>query len=526
MSSQDDADLDIQPPRTRWVFLIPLTLLAVSGVLLCVIFFMDHRDDLPPKPNPLGLERAEAALPQPKPDDPPPDRPDRTRPVIRIAEEMDFETSPVLHPDEAVKQAITAVHQATGKAGLVPGSEFNYKSPKLNVLFRKSNLSDRDFAEMTVHLRKVKVPVMLRLGECPNLTGEALRSLRGVENLRRLELNRLHFTDEDFHYLGLLNQLQDLTVESDQITNTGLSGIAPLTGLQFLSLTDCSKLDVAGMIHLKGLTNLRSLYWQVLSEVTDEGLANLQGMVHLESLYLAGSRLTDAGLGSVRHLKGLRELRLDQLQQITDRGLTHLKNLTSLRELTIYQADRVPEAGFAALAGMDNLTALYCYCNGCTDEALRHFSGLTGLKKLSLNGCPIKGLGLGHLTRLKNLRDLGLSHTETDDAGLKHLAALPRLVMLDLTHTNITDEGLKHLATLPDLMSLELNETKITDAGLAHLKGAPSLSELKLDHTPVTDACLAHLSAMPALRHVSILRTKITAAGRKELSKISRLSVD
>ncbi|MCE9543933.1 MAG: hypothetical protein K8T25_00180 [Planctomycetia bacterium] len=91
-----------------------------------------------------------------------------------------------------------------------------------------------------------------------------------------------------------------------------------------------------------------------------------------------------------------------------------------------------------------------------------------------------------------------LRNAKVTDSGLEHLKGLTGLRRLDLDGTQITDNGLEHLKGLKALQTLWLNETQVTDNGLEHLRGLTTLQWLRLDGTKVTDAGVARLQkALP-----------------------------
>jgi len=86
-----------------------------------------------------------------------------------------------------------------------------------------------------------------------------------------------------------------------RITDDGLQCLKGLTQLRKLDLDD-TKITDAGLAPLKGLTQLPRLDLEN-TQITDAGLEYLKGMTQLEQLDLDGTKVTDAGL--VRHPQSL-----------------------------------------------------------------------------------------------------------------------------------------------------------------------------------------------------------------------------
>jgi hypothetical protein len=73
--------------------------------------------------------------------------------------------------------------------------------------------------------------------------------------------------------------------------------------------------------------------------------------------------------------------------------------------------------------GSDGIQALCVAANpDIDDDALRHLSGLTGLRTLDLGGTKVTDAGLEHLEPLVGLQQLQLAETDTTAEGRAHLA--------------------------------------------------------------------------------------------------------
>jgi hypothetical protein len=67
-----------------------------------------------------------------------------------------------------------------------------------------------------------------------------------------------------------------------------------LTNLRSLELTE-TRVSDAGMVHLKGLARLQGLDLSG-TDVTDAGLRHLKGLIRLQYLSLAWTKVTNAGV--------------------------------------------------------------------------------------------------------------------------------------------------------------------------------------------------------------------------------------
>jgi len=139
----------------------------------------------------------------------------------------------------------------------------------------------------------------------------------------------------------------------------------------------------------------------------DSDLERIKEFSQIRYLYLAGTSVSNAGLGNIRDLSHLRELALDQTN-IGDDGLECLQGLKELR-LLLVSWTKISDAG------------------------LKHLEGLAELETLDLRGTKITGEGLMHLR---------------GNAKLRHLLLVPE--MLDAN--NVTEESIRAIKKyLPNL---------------------------------------------------------------------------
>jgi internalin A len=127
-----------------------------------------------------------------------------------------------------------------------------------------------------------------------------------------------NLSDADLEVLKELKQLAELAIDGASadvlkarsrgaITDAGLANLRGMNDLKRLDIRNTRVTD-AGLCHLKGLTTLESLLLMNM-EITGPGLENLAGLHQLEFLSLWGTDVSDSGLD---HLKGLSQLkRLD-----------------------------------------------------------------------------------------------------------------------------------------------------------------------------------------------------------------------
>ena len=126
--------------------------------------------------------------------------------------------------------------------------------------------------------------------------------------------------------------LWGLHAEGSLVNDHELRFLSPLTGLQFLDLTDTAVTD-AGLVHLLGLENLETIsLWD--TAVTDDGVQLLARLPRLRQLGLGNTSVSDAGLRALQRCRGLRLLQLWGTA-VEGPGLVHLHGLPELEMVTL-----------------------------------------------------------------------------------------------------------------------------------------------------------------------------------------------
>ena len=167
-----------------------------------------------------------------------------------------------------------------------------------------------------------------------------------------------------------------------------------------------------------------------LKELSDPAFADV------ETALLARTRISDAGVKYLRHLK-LRELDLYRTP-ITDAGLAHLEGLPI--EILNLTGTAVTDAGLAFLSEMP-------------------------LSRLILRNTAVAGDGLAQLGS-PTIHFLDLSFSRITDANLAAIADWEQLEIIDLSETSITDKGFLQLLEAPKLAQVHISGTGVTQEGM------------------------------------------------------------
>jgi hypothetical protein len=192
--------------------------------------------------------------------------------------------------------------------------------------------------------------------------------------------------------------------------------------------------------YLKALPGLRTLdlNW---NRVTNAVLEQTQGSwPDLEELGLDGTEVTDSGIARLeKATPRLQSLSLTGNRGVTDIGIARLTKLP-LRQLHVSKT-RMTDAGLASVKELTALEELYCGHQAITDVGVEHLKDMPNLRSLALGETSVTDAGLVHVARLTKLEFLVLDGTAVTDAGMVHLKGLTALKRLRLADTAVTATG-------------------------------------------------------------------------------------
>jgi Leucine-rich repeat (LRR) protein len=153
----------------------------------------------------------------------------------------------------------------------------------------------------------------------------------------------------------------------------------------------------------------------------DKTAASLKGLKRIAALTVEdASGLTDRTLAVLGTLTNLRELSLTD-PKMTNVGMTSLKGLKELRKLYLIDADKVSDGGVAVLKGFVKLEELDLSGSGVTSGAGATFKTLTALKLLAVNKTKFGDAGVAQLKELRDLKKLEAVAAEVSEKAAKGL---------------------------------------------------------------------------------------------------------
>jgi Leucine-rich repeat (LRR) protein len=340
--------------------------------------------------------------------------------------------------------------------------------------------------------------------------------LHGLTKLKSLFLNSTHVGDDGLVNLQSLPNLDTLHLNGTQVGNgAGLARLKRLTNLAHLNLAGTQVRD-AGLDHVKHLTNLTQLNLAD-TRVSDAGLQHLLHLGKLSFLDLQRTRVSAKGMASLRAafpasvaFRWSEPNREAALAVLALGGTVHFQPETGKQDQPASAPSDLPSEYFrltrANLAGVrKSLGGLLPKLEALVDPTF------DGLVWLDLSGTSLTAADIRHLGPLTSLTELSLARTQVGDglACLKKLTGLRRLV---LDGAPIRGPELQHLKDLPVLTELRLSCPTLTDLGVCQLAHLRRLERLSLAGSGVTDAGLKHLHVLTALKQLDLTDTKVRAA--------------
>ena len=181
--------------------------------------------------------------------------------------------------------------------------------PRLaTAVFESGNVTGAGFLQYrgTSHLED------LSFGRCPLDAAGVQAISKGLPELKSLSVGLISLTDDTVVALRDLKRLERLSLVQCGVTDAGLAGIVELGSLKYLNL-DKAPVTGAGFRDCQGkLPDLESCLLNQ-AQLTDDGLRHLAAAApRMHMLSVVGTAVTDAGLKSLKEMRGLKLLCLSK----------------------------------------------------------------------------------------------------------------------------------------------------------------------------------------------------------------------
>ncbi|MBI1310478.1 SUMF1/EgtB/PvdO family nonheme iron enzyme [bacterium] len=184
----------------------------------------------------------------------------------------------------------------------------------------------------------------LSLQNCASLRDADFAVLGNLYDLRTAQLQHTSAGDAAVTGLTRLNNLRELQIGSEKLSDAGVRRICEIVSLHNLVLTeDASSVTDAGLADLWRLVNLRSLSIGA-PRITGSGLATLDELPKLDWMQLTGPGIGDVALQHAAQSPTLQRIFVGNWQnggppELTDAGLAHLAESRSLKQVDVIRRE-------------------------------------------------------------------------------------------------------------------------------------------------------------------------------------------
>lgn len=309
------------------------------------------------------------------------------------------------------------------------------------------------------------------------------RECARLDKLRSFSMISEAFTFEQMSSWPQLDQLEELEIHSNQLTDKDLDRIRRMGGLKHLKLGS-SSISSGAVQQLAALPALETLELRSIRNANARAVdsANRQGgFAAVQRLVIESAEIDDAMILGLGPFPELREVVLSHAQ-IGDRGLAHLLSGGNVHSIVLN--DPVDDFEQAAAVRCPGPRSFHLLGTPITGTGLAPLAGqeVTGFV---LDQTSLSDEGLATIGKVTDLRDLSLRETKVTGTGMRHLASMRTLSKVDLSGCPLTREGLAALAQLR-LFQLNVTKTPLTDADLMLFENCDTITRLIVSETKVT----------------------------------------
>ncbi len=179
-------------------------------------------------------------------------------------------------------------------------------------------------------------------------------------------------TDDDLKYFKYFENLSDLSIESNQITDLGIENIKSIYTIERLSLSGV-KLTNKSLNYIKKLTNIESLIIGD-KQFTDVCLENISGLNKITRILLLDTSINGSGLKYFSDKKNLKIINLSG-SPILDDGLKNISGLTNITDLDLSKT-KITDEGIKYLVNMNKMERLLLSGINVTDKCVPYLKSI------------------------------------------------------------------------------------------------------------------------------------------------------
>lgn len=371
-------------------------------------------------------------------------------------------------------------------------------------------------------------------------TDNNVQQLRSLKSLRKIDLTGNKASAEAIKALSAA--LPDCRIISDHGTfgpaatslppdRRGAAWVLSVGGSISIDTPDGTRLDIKELKDLPhGAFVVKKVSIQNRPQVMDDGLANLRGCSQLAAIYAYDTAITDQGLANLtdegsQPLENLTSLFIARTK-VSDTGLRYLADSKDLLYLDI-QSNPISDGSL--LGNFRQLSTLDIVRTKISAEELSILQGLPLLRKLSVDGRQLEGVGSQYVSSLNKLSELTVQYPRPgfDGAVLRKLEELTRLELLELSDGQLSDVLWSAVGSVPKLESLNLDGDGVTEAAIGKMPSLPELKVLTLKNGEKNvsgETIAAAVRRAPALKELVVSHNELNDGDTKSLESLTQLT--
>ena len=300
--------------------------------------------------------------------------------------------------------------------------------PQIETLALRRNLAFTDKAiQLFAEFPNLKTLKILYNG----FSSTALMGLGKLESVCVLDLRALPVGDDTLLFVAKLNNLEEIRIKSDSVTNFGIAQLKKCKALKIIELQDAS-IESGCAEEFKEMEQLKYLRLFRCKQFGAEAIAELGALTNLETLELRGLNSSNEAIQALKPLTKLKTVEFSELTDVDAATIIGvLKSYPALESIRMF-AMPVDDSVAEYLATIPALKSIALPATAISDRGLDALTVLKNLQTLDIHGNKelITLQGAQALTKFRNLRRLILPET-LDDKNLKSeiLKSSPRCVI-------------------------------------------------------------------------------------------------
>ncbi|KAL6635493.1 RNI-like protein [Neocallimastix sp. 'constans'] len=311
-----------------------------------------------------------------------------------------------------------------------------------------------------------------------NIEGDIDLTCNRNGNITKFNLTRLSLNQEYVNILSGLSGLEEIEfTECDFEDDLDYSSLKNLKNLKKLTTNRVGSTLNA----FKNVESLRSLVLYGNTSIDDEDIEIISGFNELESLKIDVRSIYAEDFSSLKNLKNLSELEIEDGCDKVPEELKSLCSSNSVPTETISEAYvEYEESSLEEFENVTSLEKIKLMRISLSQRGIDILSSLSGLEEIEFTECDFEDdLDYSSLRNLKNLKKLTTNRVGSTLNAFKNVEFLRSLVLYG--NTSIDDEDIEIISGFNELESLKIDVRSIYAEDFSPLKNLKNLSELEIE---------------------------------------------